>query len=155
MSREPAPRPPWRDAQTEREDGPLLDPLPRADMNPSQAILICDRDAAFRESLRNLLFAAGYPTVEVVPTVRQGLARLRRETYHCVVVGISRVHSIERRLAQVVQRRQPGVKLLFVVPAGDIPLLENALFAYVIKERAFSTLLLSLTENGSEGCGLQ
>lgn len=155
MAREPAPCLPRRDAQTVREAGPIPDPLPCVEMNPSQAILICDRDAAFRESLRNLLFAAGYPTVEVVPTVRQGLAKLRREAYHCVVVGISRVHSIERRLAQVVQRRQPGVKLLFVVPAGDIPLLKDALFVYVIKERAFSTLLLSLTENGSEGCGLQ
>jgi len=55
----------------------------------------------------------------------------------------------------VLQRRQPGVKLLFVVPAGDIPLLKNALFVYVIKERAFSTLLLSLIESGSEDCGLQ
>ena len=155
MAREAASCLPRRDRQTMREAGSIADPLPRVQMNPSQAILICDRDAAFRESLRNLLFAAGYPTVEVVPTVRQGLAKLRRETYDCVVVGISRVHSIERRLAQVLQRRQPGVKLLFVVPAGDIPLLKNALFVYVIKERAFSPLLLSLIESGSEDCGLQ
>lgn len=142
-------------AQTVKEAGPTLDLLPCIDMNPSHAILICDRDAAFREALRNLLFAAGYPTVEVVPTVRQGLAKLRREKYGCVVVGISRVHSIERRLAQVVERRQPGVKLLFVVPADDLPPVKTAPFAYVIKERAFSTLLLSLAENGSETCGLQ
>jgi len=123
-------------------------------MIPSQAILICDRDAGFREALRNLLFAAGYPTVEVVGTVREGLARLRRETYGCVLVGIPRPRSTERRWAMVARRRQPDAKLLFVVPATRTSTENADGFDYVIKERAFSTLLL-LSQIGGESCGLQ
>jgi len=111
-------------------------------MMPSQAILICDRDAAFREALRNLLFAAGYPTVEVVGSVREGLARLRRKIYGCVLVGIPRPRSQERRWAIVARRRQPGAKLLFVVPATGTRADNVDGFDYVIRERAFSTLLL-------------
>ena len=111
-------------------------------MIPSQAILICDRDAGFREALRNLLFAAGYPTVEVVATVREALARLRRETYGCVLVGIPRPRSKERRWAMVARRRQPDAKLLFVVPATGTRVGNAEGFDYVIRERAFSTLLL-------------
>ena len=54
----------------------------------------------------------------------------------------------------VVQRRQPGVRLLFVVPADAIPVVKTAPFEYVIKERAFSMLLL-LAEHRQENCGLQ
>jgi len=123
-------------------------------MIPSQAILVCDRDNGFREALRNLLFAAGYPSVEVIGTVRGALAKLRRETYGCIVIGISRPGPRERRWAMVVRRRQPDAKLLFVVPAAAIPVVKTACFDYVIKERAFSMLLL-LTEHRQENCGLQ
>ena len=111
-------------------------------MHPSQAILICDRDSGFREALRNLLFAAGYPAVEVVGTVREGLARLRREVYGCVLIGIPRLGSTERRWAFVARRRQPRAKLLFVVPAMGTRPMDTERFEYVIKERAFSALLL-------------
>ena len=86
-------------------------------MIPSQAILICDRDTGFREALRNLLFAAGYPAVEVVATVREALARLRRETLQLRSHRHSAARSTERRWAIVARRRQPEAKLLFVVPA--------------------------------------
>jgi CheY-like chemotaxis protein len=123
-------------------------------MSQPQAILICDRDASFRETLRNLLFAAGYPTVEAVGTVREGLKRLRRRRYRCILAGIPRLHSMERRWTMVAQQRQPGAKLLFVIPADDTPSIRTAPFEYVIKERVFSTLLL-LAENGTENCGLE
>jgi len=124
-------------------------------MSSAQAILICDRDAGFREALRNLLFAAGYPTVEVVATVRDGLARLRRRRYRCILIGIPRLLSMERRWTIVAQQRQPGARLLFVVPADDnTTSIGMAPFEYVIKERVFSTLL-PLAENGAENCGLQ
>lgn len=123
-------------------------------MIPSQAILVCDRDNGFREALRNLLFAAGYPSVEVVGTVRAAIAKLRREVYGCVVIGLAHPGPRERRWATVVRRRQPQAKLLFVVPASVIASMTNDRFDYVIKERAFSMLLL-LTEHGEENCGLQ
>ena len=111
-------------------------------MSPSQAILICHRDAGFREALRNLLFAAGFATVEVVGSVREGLARLRRERYGCVLVGIPRPHSMEKRWAFVARHRQPTAKLLFVVPAEYSGSAKTFPFDYVVTERAFSTLLL-------------
>jgi DNA-binding NtrC family response regulator len=124
-------------------------------MSSPKAILICDRDAAFREALRNLLFAAGYPAVEVVGTVREGLARLRRRRYRCILLGIPRLLSMERRWTMVVRQRQPGARLLFVVPADDdTTSIGTVPFEYVIKERVFATLL-PLAENGAEGCGLQ
>ena len=124
-------------------------------MSSAQAILICDRDVAFREALRNLLFAAGYPAVEVVATVRAGLAKLRRRRYRCILVGIPRLLSTERRWAIVAQQRQPGARLMFVVPADDnTTSIGPAPFEYVIKERVFSTLL-PLPEDEPENCGLQ
>ena len=119
-------------------------------MNSLLAILVCDRDAAFREALRNFLFTAGYSKVDVVPTVREALAKLRCESYHCVLVGISRSHSVERRLVSVAQRRQPRAKVLFLVNADDVPFIKDASLVYVIKERAFSTLLELLAQNGND-----
>lgn len=117
-------------------------------MSSAQAILICDRDAAFRETLRNLLFAAGYPAVEAVATVRAGLAKLRRRRYRCILIGIPRLRSMERRWTIVAQQRQPGARLLFVVPAdGNTTSSGTTPFEYVIKERVFSTLL-PLADNG-------
>ena len=37
----------------------------------SHAILICDRDALFREALRNFLLAAGYHQIEIATTLRE------------------------------------------------------------------------------------
>lgn len=112
-----------------------------------EAILICDRDVSFREALRNMLLSASYPKVEVVAGVREGLAKLRIERYRCLVIGLARRHSVEQRWAMVARSRQPGARLLFAiaadqaVPGGDGP------FDYIMKERAFSALLL-LAENG-------
>lgn len=120
-------------------------------MNSLLAILVCDRDAVFREALRNFLFAAGYAKVDVVPTVRGALAKLRHESYHCVLFGISRSYAVERRLISVAQRRQPSAKVLFLINAADVPFVKDTSLAYVIKERVFSTLLDSLAQNGNDG----
>jgi DNA-binding NtrC family response regulator len=119
-------------------------------MNPLFAILVCDRDAAFREALRNFLFTAGYTKVHVVSTMREALAMLRRESYQCVLVGVSRSHLVERRLMCVVQRRQPKAKILFLISASDLPFVQDTSFVYVIKERAFTTLSELLAQNGND-----
>ena len=119
-------------------------------MNPLFAILVCDRDAAFREALRNFLFTAGYTKVHVVSTVREALAMLRRESYQFILVGVSRAHLVERRLMCVVQRRQPQAKILFLISANDLPFIKQTSFVYVIKERAFITLSELLAQNGND-----
>jgi DNA-binding NarL/FixJ family response regulator len=125
--------------------GNCLDDLHKAmhniEMSPLPAILICDRDALFREALRNFLFAAGYSQVEVAVTVREALAKLRRECYGYALIGVSRPLSRVWRLARVVQRRQPGAKIIFLVSADDQPFIEGPSFEYVIKEYVFSNLL--------------
>lgn len=115
-------------------------------MSPALAILVCDNDPDFREELRNFLLTAGCPQVEVVSTAREALARLRRESYRCVLVGISRSHSVARRLATVVQRRQPGTKVILIVGASDASFIRDSSFVYLIRERAFSSLLELLTD---------
>lgn len=119
-------------------------------MNPLFAILVCDHDAAFREALRNFLFTAGYTRVHVVSTMREALAMLRRESYQCVLVGVSRSHLVARRLMCVVQRRQPKAKILFLISASDLPFVQDTSLVYVIKERAFTTLSELLAQNGND-----
>jgi len=111
-------------------------------MSPLSAILIiCDRDAVFREGLRNFLLAAGYREIEIAVTVREALKRLRGECYGHVLIGVSRTFVRERRLAAVARRRQPKAKILFLASGNDQCAMKSAPFECVIKEQAFSTLL--------------
>ena len=112
-----------------------------AEMNLFPAILVSDRDTAFREALRNFLLAAGYPQVEVAATIRASLAQLRREHFGYVLIGVSRPHLSRRRLAAVAQRRQPEAKIFFLVAAKDQPFIKDAAFETVIKEYVYSNLL--------------
>ena len=119
-------------------------------MNALPAILICEHDALFLEALRNLLLAAGYSRVDVVATVREALAKLRRERYSHILVGLSRPLLINRqRLARVVQQRQPGAEVVFLVSANDVPFIKGTSADYVIKERAFSILLESIAPSAN------
>lgn len=109
-------------------------------MNPLPAILIYDRDALFREGLRNFLLAAGCSEVRVVATVREALAALRHEHYEHVLIGISQAFSCERRLATVAQRLQPTTKIFLLISAKDQPFIKDLSFEYIIKEQVFSNL---------------
>jgi DNA-binding NarL/FixJ family response regulator len=110
-------------------------------MSPLPAILVCEPDILFREALRNFLLAAGYSQIEVAVTVREALAKLRRERYGVVLIGVSRPFSRGQRLAVIAQQRQLGAKILFLVSAKDQPWIQDASFEYVIKEYIFSNLL--------------
>lgn len=110
-------------------------------MNPLPAILVSDRDTAFREALRNFLLAAGYTQVEVAASVKEALSRLRRERYRHVLIGVSRPFSLGRRLATIAQRRQPEARIFFLVGAKDQPFIKDASFETVIKEYVYSNLL--------------
>lgn len=112
-----------------------------AEMNPLPAILVYDWDSLFREALKNFLLAAGYSQVEVAATVREALAKLRRERYEHILIGVSRSFSRERRLATIAQRRQPEAKIFFLMSAKDQPFINDASFEYLIKEYVFSNLL--------------
>ena len=112
-----------------------------ATMRPLLAILIYDRDALFREALRNFLLAAGYAEVVIAATVREALAKLRCESYGHILIGISKPLSRGRRLAAIARKRQPEAKILFLVGAQDQPFARDAAFEYIIKEYVFSNLL--------------
>jgi len=112
-----------------------------AEMKPLPAILVSDRDIAFREALRNFLLAAGFVQVEVAATVQEALSKLRCERYRHVLIGVSRPYSLGRRLAAVAQRRQPEAKIFFLVAAKDQPFIKDASFETVIKEYVYSNLL--------------
>jgi len=109
-------------------------------MVPLLAILIYDRDALFREELRNFLLAAGFAEVVIAATVREALVKLRGESFGHILIGISTPVSRERRLAAIARRRQPEAKILFLVSAQDQPFPRDAAFEYVIKEYVFSNL---------------
>lgn len=110
-------------------------------MNPPLAILICDRDQLFREALRNFLLAAGYSQVEIVATACEALAKLCRQPYGHIFIGIERPFSRARRLAAVAQRRQPQAKIFFLLQADDLVILPVDSSNYIIKEHAFESLL--------------
>ncbi|MGQ0444795.1 MAG: hypothetical protein ACT4O2_06650 [Beijerinckiaceae bacterium] len=110
-------------------------------MNRLNAILICDRDPLFRESLRNFLLAAGYSEVEVAATIRVALSLLCRNVYGHILIGVSRTFVRERLLAAVARRRQPKARILFLASGDDRLMMKNAPFECVIREQAFSTLL--------------
>jgi DNA-binding NarL/FixJ family response regulator len=105
------------------------------------AVLIYDRDALFREALRNFLLAAGYAEVVIATTTREALAKLRCESYGHILIGISAPLSRGRRLATIARRRQPEAKIVFLVSAQDQPFVRDAAFEYIIKEYVFSNLL--------------
>ena len=104
----------------------------RAEINSLPAILVCDHDFLFREALRNFLLAAGYAQVEIAATVQEALSGLRRKRYRHVLIGVSRPFSLGRRLATIVQRRQPEAKIFFLVAARDQPFIKDASFETVI-----------------------
>jgi DNA-binding NtrC family response regulator len=110
-------------------------------MNPLPSILVCDRDAAFREALKNFLLAAGYPEVAVAATIRAALVKLRHEQYGYVLIGVFRSLTAGQRWSMVVQRRQPQAKVFFLVGARDQPFFRDALHETIIKEYVYSNLL--------------
>jgi len=113
-------------------------------MNSTSAILICDRDHLFRESLRNFLLAAGYLHIEIATTVQEALAKLRRERYGCILIGMTRPPRKAWRMAAVAKRRQPQAKLLLMAAADEPPFAQNDSFEYVLKEQIYSDLLQCL-----------
>ena len=110
-------------------------------MNLLSAILVYDRDTAFREALRNFLLAAGYAQVEVTATVQEALAKLRRERYRHVLIGVSRPFSLGQLLAAIARQRQPEAKIFILVAARDQPFIKDAKFQTVIKEYVYSNLV--------------
>jgi DNA-binding NarL/FixJ family response regulator len=110
-------------------------------MNPSSAILVCDRDHLFREALRNFLLAAGYSQVEVVATAREAMAKLREKHYGYVLISLSRPFSLGRRLAMLAQKLQPGAKVFLLVSAADQPYIKGARHDCIIKEQIGESLL--------------
>jgi DNA-binding NarL/FixJ family response regulator len=121
-----------------------------APADPAHAILVCDRDAAFREALRNYLLAAGHARIEAVGTVRGALAMLRRGRYRCILIGLSRPATSAARLARVARARQPGARVLCLIDAADARGIHDASFVYVLKERAFPVLLDMLAHGGAD-----
>lgn len=112
-----------------------------APMSPISAILVYDRDTFFREELQNFLFAAGFSNVDLAATVQEALGRLRRKHYDKILIGLTPRQLCERRWAAVIQRRQPGAKIIFLMNAGEQPSVQESAFDHVIKEYVFSSLL--------------
>jgi hypothetical protein len=104
-------------------------------------ILIYDRYTAFLEGLNNFLLAAGYKAIEVTPSVRIALAKLRREHYRYIFIGISPPVSVGKRLALVARRRQPEAKIFCLVSAKDKAAFKDFSENTLIKEYLYSSLL--------------
>lgn len=115
-------------------------------MSSSSAILICDREDLFREVLRNFLLAAGYSQVEVVATAREAMAKLHRQSFGHVFIGMAQPFLRARRLAVIAQRRQPGAKIFLLLNADDLVILPADSSDYIIKEHAFESLLNLLND---------
>lgn len=126
-----------RAADTGPQGGRHLRPEP----GPSPAVLICDRDIAFCEALKNFLLAAGYCRVDAVASAREALPNLRRFGYGCVLIGLSQPFSRGLRLAGIAKRRQRDARILFLLDAKDQPLIRDASRDCLIKEYVFSNLL--------------
>jgi DNA-binding NtrC family response regulator len=106
----------------------------------SHAILVCDRDALFREALRNFLLSAGYHQIEIATTLRDAMAKMRRERYRCIIVGVWRPPYSQRRFLAVVQQRQPHARVLFLVNADNAADADDSTGDFVTREHAFSVL---------------
>jgi hypothetical protein len=104
------------------------------------AILLYDRDADFREALKNVLLAAGWEEVESVGRLRDFCVELRKGAFVSILVTLSRPLSSVKRFATLAARLQPHATLLFLVSAADAPLVGDRRHAYAIRERAFAVL---------------
>lgn len=112
-----------------------------APMSALSAILVYDRDMLFGEALQNFLFAAGFSTVDVAATVLEALGKLRHKHYTNILIELTPSRSCEGRWAAVIQRRQPGAKIIFLMKAAEQPFIQEGAFDHVIKEYVFSSLL--------------
>ena len=109
-------------------------------MSPLGSILLYDRDADFRETLKNVLLAAGCEDVESVGLLRDFFVELRQGAFASILVTLSRPLSSAERFAALAGRLQPHATLLFLVTAADAPLVGDRRHAYAIRERAFAVL---------------
>jgi DNA-binding NtrC family response regulator len=112
-----------------------------APMSALSTILVYDRDTLFGEALQNFLFAAGFSSVDVAATMQEAFGSLRHKRYNNILIDLSPRRSGERRWAALIQRRQPGAKIIFLMKAVDQPLIREGAFDYVIKEHVYSSLL--------------
>jgi hypothetical protein len=109
-------------------------------MSATRSTLLYDRDADFRETLKNVLLAAGCEEVESVGRLRDFFVELRKGAFASIVVTLSRPLSTAERFAALARRLQPHATLLFLVSAADAPLVGDRRHAYAIRERAFAVL---------------
>jgi hypothetical protein len=109
-------------------------------MSTTSFVLVYDRDADFRDTLKNVLLAAGCEEVASVCCLRDFFRELRSGAFSCISVTLSRPLSTARRFAVLAGRLQPRATLLFLVSAADAALVGDRTYAYAIRERAFAVL---------------
>ncbi len=110
-------------------------------MPRTTAILICDREELFRETLMNFLLAAGYQQIALATTVKEALRLLHQNQFDYVLIGNTRQLSLARRLKIIAQRLQPQARIVCMKRAWpqafDGTLCQNI----VLKERIYESLL--------------
>jgi DNA-binding NtrC family response regulator len=114
------------------------------------AVLIFDEDRLCRESVRNFLLSAGCALVDVAGTARDALAKLGLQHYHYVFVGFSGDFAEGRWLAREARRLQPEAKVFVIIPAKDLPRVQDDAFDFVIKESVLPTLLELIAGTGGK-----
>lgn len=110
-------------------------------MTRTAAVLICDREALFRETLMNFLLIAGYHEIALAGTVREALRLLHRKRFEFVLIGNTRQLSLTRRLKMIAQRLQPQAKIVCMKRALPQAFEATLCQSIVLKERIYESLL--------------
>ena len=110
-------------------------------MARTAAILICDREELFRETLMNFLLTAGYQQIALATTVKEALRLLHQNQFNYVLIGNTRQLSLARRLKMVAQRLQPQARIVCMKSAWLQAFDGTICQSIILKERIYESLL--------------
>ena len=113
-------------------------------MNRTAAIMICDRENLFRETLMNYLLAAGYTEIELAANVRAALRLLHAKRFSAILIGVHHPPTLARRLRFVVRRLQPGARIVCLKRVWLQRLEAHECDEVLLKERVYESLLDTL-----------
>lgn len=110
-------------------------------MSRTAAVLICDREELFRETLMNFLLTAGFTEIKAATNIHEALHLLHRQQFNHILIGMIRFNTLERRLKLVARHLQPQARIICMKSALPRIFDETHCHSTVLKEQIYEDLL--------------